>query len=1200
MPETTTTAPATPRNDAATPATLSVSVELMDDQFRVKAPALSSTLSSGACAVIERPGSGSPQQVNREVFTVDGTGQNLSYFKWDPRSRTGWDQEEIKVGFTITQVLAFHQDGVTVVIAANPLAKPWNGDGSFRVLQRANAATSWQDVTKSCFPVTLGSAPLVNNVGLARDLQGRWYISGYATRNGSSIFSSRFEGGALLSMSIDVSYSNFGPGKVAFFLNYDQYGKPTQFGVNMPTLTYLVIGEDTSTLVVENLTGSGFVLNAQYDLGKLPWPRECRVFTAGPSAPTEILLLTIDGELRLGTLSAAGNAITWRTLEAGAVPKYPAQLKLQPQALTFTHFDLGKNADGVYRIFLADSQKQLWLLRQTGTGADGTATFARAYVPLGNRLQAFACPPTTVEEAELMGVTAAAAPELTHLQQASDSRVWTETKVRLPDQTVGETALSPFYFSEITVLSAAGVPVGSADVEVAAAQRTCIYVDGVSHFIDRKTPLTLRADIEGKVTLVSHADSLSPAPLLVRLPAAGAAGNYQSFTPAANAHYRLSGQDPACPVTPEALVKQGLVTDTATTPDDRDRLAGLVKQVGGKMVNLDGARNGGKPVTFQYQLAAVQPGKWSLDFSSPGRVGVSHGPATGTSGGPDASWLSDFWGDAVHFFKQVVNAVEKIVVEVGDAISVAFNDIHKFVVRTVEEAAQILELVFRKIEAVVGAVVNAVEKIVEWIKMIFSWSHIKAAKDAIQTIVKEFLAADDQLLNQAQTRIVGEFDTLKTYLDDAFKKAEGALAGQKFAQPGTSAPANKLTGSHPLTGSTYRDFHRKNSVRLNYGRTKLAQHTRAVGGGAAAAFPVLAVTPDAAHIDGLAGWLDDVGKRFVNTASADAQKLADALKAVAKDPKEWENIALTTVLQLAKSMIDMVLKDIRDLLNYLFNVARDAFRALGETLAVEVKFLEWLVRLVTGGSEKITWLDLICVVLAIPVSIVYEVVYSSVVPPIASQHVPWSSQKVNPAPGALATSAESTAEVTWDQVSMVVYTTVYALRGTIQTATDVLKVGGESMPREVKVVGSVMSLVTLVCTYPYKQLRMQNPSTAEQLIAAGWVLSLMSLSCRSLLLIPAVEKKDLAKTWLGIANGVLGAGRLGMGIAAAVFIAEGHNKDGNAWKQAELIIKPIPSLVRLLLVAEGLPPEVRAISPITDAICYMAAAAIHPAASNVA
>jgi hypothetical protein len=326
-------------------------------------------------------------------------------------------------------------------------------------------------------------------------------------------------------------------------------------------------------------------------------------------------------------------------------------------------------------------------------------------------------------------------------------------------------------------------------------------------------------------------------------------------------------------------------------------------------------------------------------------------------------------------------------------ISVVINDVKTFVLKTVDQLKDALEVVFQKIAEGFEEAIDAIEKAIEWLRLLFNWSDIVNTHKVVKYYINAVLT---NMVNTVDGGLVdfveAQFSALQTTITNAFDNAEQVFAeGVSFNQFANSLPGGPSNGN-ALQGQPYQDAYNADRVRCNYVSSKA--HPYYANQASAAA--VLALPGDSSPFENLVALIQAQVTQF----EASTQKLQNFLNVQTSDPKAFYDLVILDFLEAAKDVIIFVLDVVEDIIVALLDLLGSAIHGLQTTLnaTINIPIISWLYKKISGGDD-LSILDLLSLILALPATLLYKVLFggSQASPPftdadvatITSTPIPW-------------------------------------------------------------------------------------------------------------------------------------------------------------------------------------------------------------------
>lgn len=828
----------------------------------------------------------------------------------------------------------------------------------------------------------------------------------------------------------------------------------------------------------------------------------------------------------------------------------------------------------------ADQQGRLWVLHQTGWDANEAPVWA-PILPLDQNVAWVASPQSALAGATLF---AAGVDQTLHaLAQNPATKLWKRSLVQQP-------ASKPYpltrYRTQLTVTDPNGNPAPGVAVTIGATEEVAILASGKTYFVGPgEQTATISTNAAGVLTLSTAATSLVSPSYTVSVPGSGAA---QTVRPAQNYHDLLSGTS-------------GINTGSAVIPPMSETTLQNATVAGQPLLSKSGQSQAGWAATnIKSAMASVPGGSaairaagyagWSMDAHDPGHpqfryfstqadLRAHHGPAQqgkGLSAGRvsqpgDADDIGTFFGDLLRAIESAVADLVSLVVDAVDAlitfaIKVAdqvFNGI-VMVIRTIEDAVPFIHAIFNFIGALV-------DKVLDWLKDLFGWDQIWNTKLVFEHLAGQAIPALQWAIGQRAAIETGTwFADLKSTVDGEFETAISHFAGQSFSQISTpssfsrSAVRTRSPGAGVPTGS---------AAQNNWLMSKAMDNV----GGSNALAPLSGTVADGlvdAVWDALTSHLDEL-----ENALAD---LGDFFATLFTDPKDFATRGVSDLVKAAQAVVDFVLdtldamvSKILDLLDGALGIADDILtQSLGD-----IPVVSWLYTNVVCPSdqpEEPSILRLVCLILALPVTLVYKAANQNNPPfdDVTTQQIlAWRFTPPGPAePGpALPTRADAAS-----------FAHICTIISTIQACADAAADGmsaAEDSPLVTVVdwFDMVVSIVMQVLSWPTwpPSFNWDWPKLTEgqQLTRAAWLAGWWQILVDLALLVrPSPQQGALAENDEPagkIFDTQMGAVTLGLGLAGAIKGLSDNPPTTNGYDVASAVLGSLPLLTTYPLLADA-------------------------------
>lgn len=553
------------------------------------------------------------------------------------------------------------------------------------------------------------------------------------------------------------------------------------------------------------------------------------------------------------------------------------------------------------------------------------------------------------------------------LQLSQDPAVgtWTQRRITLPALDNDKVFETSTFTTVVKVADENGLPVADQVVTIKSAQTASLNVNNIYRKIDLDSRIETRTDGTGSVTIVQDIRSL-PAVIL-----------------------QIKCEDQTIDIDPQAKIAQRLSTIQSSkdldnvrikTEDgksrplvpsdvsqrDKDTVAKVIPQLLNARSKLpeDGSAYKKDPNTAalknqQYSVCGVScaDGLQFLDEKRANEhleglkslpISTSYAAKSSAQSSSAGEWIESSAADLLSFLKDQFEAVQdffvkayeevsQFVVRIGNVIYTAILDCYNAV-------SEAIEFVFTKIKVFF-------QDLIQWLGFLFDWDDILRTHRVIKNIITQYAKQAVDKISDAQEQVKKGFGDVRGLLESKeVDKIEdsGQTIGQQqqdkvSSVPGNASPQNNWAVYH-----------------ANNGLTSLG------GGGSASAY-------DTDGVDNLLSILE-------NAVRDEGKALEDAFQRIKDNVvSKIGSLSPIQVIQEVFKIIGIFLIDTAEnIVLKLLDLAKLFISGLFGLLddAVNIPILSPLYKLVTKG-DSLSCLDLICLIAAIPGTIVYKLVANS-------------------------------------------------------------------------------------------------------------------------------------------------------------------------------------------------------------------------------
>lgn len=506
---------------------------------------------------------------------------------------------------------------------------------------------------------------------------------------------------------------------------------------------------------------------------------------------------------------------------------------------------------------------------------------------------------------------------LQKLTKSTDHSIWRSQNITLPSPNTSDTQKYSSYTTRILVTGDNNKPLPNEQVTISSKTRTPVYINYLYYVVD-STGIKAETDQMGTITVVEWITGLTGAQLDVT----DSGGNRTSVNPMDKPFGKIAQLNTKDSLK-SAVVRDGK-TGEPTPLIDRSVSDGDLDAVAAANKNLGTVYNTIKP------SGASRPAFLMGVTGSAGDAFVS------------AISLDSILVDAGDLFRWMESGVEALVQVVADAAEGVWHFVATIAGKAYSCVLDAVEHVVAAAVWVFNQIKTGIEKLIQFLEFLFEWNDILVTHRVMKNVFTHWAQDSlDRLANSKQD-ITSAFGSIRTDLD------KWAGITTTFTQTPDSASA---------TGFPHQDtFH---SAPANLG----AHHFQGNAASATSAFS-----------PGMVG--EDIFKEFLDLL----EKQGDAFSATCGEIKTdiIDNIGGLSITQIITKFAAILTNTLLDSLEDVLLAAIDVFITLASglmdalTATIDIPVLSWLYKEITHGDD-LSILDVVCLIAAIPATIVYKV-----------------------------------------------------------------------------------------------------------------------------------------------------------------------------------------------------------------------------------
>lgn len=528
--------------------------------------------------------------------------------------------------------------------------------------------------------------------------------------------------------------------------------------------------------------------------------------------------------------------------------------------------------------------------------------------------------------------------QLSWYRQDATTTRWKQHTVRLSDLTTCTPTNS--YTTRITVTAADGTPAGSEPMTLTTSERTVVTVNGDAYDVGPGRPASVSTSGSGVLTIVDHVTGVS-APTVTLV---GDRIGTVTIDPMDDLKQQVGG------LSQDDIQHAQMATDSYATTEPMlpsapaDHVAAAHQAVQMLVAHAAKLPSSGGQTTVAASAAAPQvavapPARWALSMAHTGPRLVTDAAeldAIGSVGSGILDAFGDLWHAVKHGFVEIADVAHIVVSEVEQGLEVAVHGLGQAftaVVQFAEQVWDVVETVFK----IIGA---AFADLVRWLGFIFRWKDILNTHQVVHTAAKHGLDQIAATIRDGKPAVAAA----AKWVDDQVlgKQLENEIAA---------------IGSHGLSstagGQTNETLQRPESAwGLHHFATDRTLDSGNSSGGGVDPSPIATVIDNE---------LADVKDTI--------QKLGTVLF---KDPgsRTIGQTAEEVLGIIAEGLVDAVEQAALGLLDFAAAAVDDLAALLDDRWDIPV--ITAVYETVIAPGSKLSLLDVVCLVAAIPATIAYK------------------------------------------------------------------------------------------------------------------------------------------------------------------------------------------------------------------------------------
>ncbi|MEO1416260.1 MAG: hypothetical protein AAFW00_13325 [Bacteroidota bacterium] len=548
---------------------------------------------------------------------------------------------------------------------------------------------------------------------------------------------------------------------------------------------------------------------------------------------------------------------------------------------------------------------------------------------------------------------------LIQLTQDPMTTMWQQRSIVLPSTDVDDVLAINTYTTHIQLEREDNIPVGGETVEIYSTSPVSVYVNNQFEILSPTVAHSVTTDDTGIITILQETQGLGVVSYKLNLQDSTTVVDVNPLVPIMNTISKVDSGSTlgGIQVTNADDSTQKLVTDSSVTDTDLDNTAAAFQQFSKATdtVPSDGSVIDSETQANSLQATATPSAVWGIKYDADGGSTYHEGdevyeqfglqqPGTlqGSAGyGGSENAIEVATGDMLSWLKHALDDVEGFFVELTDGVYHFFvslgDQLYKFVLNCYHAIANAVEFVLNKIKVFL-------EDLIKWLGFLFKWKDILRTKDVLKNLLKRFLENSVDQIDEVKSQVNVIFEDVEERINSwaGLEDTQGSLSEN-------AAASGSISGSNDPQ-SHYGSYHYKNGIQNSSSSTSITYN----------------VTNElSALLETLEEAIDseaDIMESAYNTFQTQVIDQVDTL--------DVGEIIKRTVAIIA----DILVESVENIVDTAIDVIEIMVEGVIDILDAEIKIpvLSWLYKEITGS--ELSFLDLMCLVGAIPVTLIYKVV----------------------------------------------------------------------------------------------------------------------------------------------------------------------------------------------------------------------------------
>ena len=551
---------------------------------------------------------------------------------------------------------------------------------------------------------------------------------------------------------------------------------------------------------------------------------------------------------------------------------------------------------------------------------------------------------------------------LTQLIQDATTTHWQERSIVLPSTDVNDVLQLNTYTSHIQIDDDAHIPLANQKVLITSTSPVSVYINNYFKMLTPDTPVEVAADASATITILQETQGATAVCYSVQLSGSSTKIDVNPMDKAIKTISKIkTGAELGAVKVTNANGTEKLLVPASVSTGDKDAAAQALQ----KLVEVSNTlpQNGSNQKNVREtqldanNFLAQADSFWAIEFNEKGhqffsgkmgmdefglmineagqliidRGGVheSIGHGIKSAAGDILNWLKHAFKEAEYLFCQSVDDVWNFFVKIGE-------DIYHFVMQCISDVVGAIEFIFKKIEVFV-------EDLIKWLGFIFQWDDIVRSHKVLKNVIKLFVG-----------HTIDEIDDLKNKVALLFEDVEKHVNEWAGLKDNSTSIDQEAKDKHKDVG--------QNSAQANYG----IYHMKT---GISSASSSSKVNPN------LSDELEQMIQTLIDAFEKEGvifEKAYDTLKTQILD--QLNSLSLGDILKrLTAIILDILIESVENIIVTALEILQELIQGVLAILdgPIDIPVISWLYKKVVGSDLSI--LDAVCLVIAIPGTIVYKI-----------------------------------------------------------------------------------------------------------------------------------------------------------------------------------------------------------------------------------